>query len=1047
MKAIIDAALARSRPVLATLALILIAGVYAYIDIAKESDPDVEIPILYVSMRHDGISPEDAERLLVRPMEIELRSIEGLKEMRSTALEGFASVLLEFEAGFDADAAVAEVRKQVDIAKAELPEETDDPVINEVNVGLFPVLVITLSGDVPERTLVAVARDLRDTLQSLPGVLSADLAGTREEVLEAVVDPLRLESYEVSPQALVTAVTLNNRVVPAGAIDTGAGRFNIKVSGLFETAKDVLELPIKVSGDGVVTLADVSDIRRTFKDADSYARIGGAPSVAIEIRKRPGENIIETIADVQRAVAEDRQLWPPGVAVSYSQDRSSDIRNMLRDLQNSIIAAVLLVMIIVVAALGLRSGLIVGVSIPGSFLLGILYLYAFGFTMNIVVLFSLILAVGMLVDGAVIVVEFADRRMAEGMARRDAYAEAAKRMGWPVITSTLTTIAAFLPLLFWPGVVGEFMLFLPITLIMTLAASLLMALVFVPSLGALFGRPGAVDPADLRSLAAIERGDLRLVRGGTGVYIRVMQAVVRRPVLVLAASIASLVAVFFYYGENNAGVEFFPNVEPESAIVLVHARGNLSIDEKDALLREVEERILDLTDFATVYTRVGRAAEGQEQGEDVIGTITLEFKDWQERRPAATVIADMRERTADLAGILVEVREPEAGPPTGKPIQLQLTSRLPDLLPAAAATIRSHLETMAGLVDVEDSRPMPGIDWELKVDRAQAGRFGADIVSVGNVVQLVTAGIQVGEYRPDDSDDEVEIRVRYPLDARNLDQLGQLRVPTREGLVPIGNFVSREARPRVGTIERADGQRKLVVQANVVEGVLPAAKVEEISAWLKTADIDPRIDIAFKGEDEEQRKAADFLTKAFAVALFLIAIIIVTQFNSFYQTLLILSAVMMSTIGAFLGLIVMNQPFGIVMTGIGFITLAGVVVNNNIVLIDTFNVLRRSGMDPMEAVIRTGAQRIRPVLLTAVTAAFGLLPMMLQLNIDFVAREVSVGGPSTQWWVQLATAVVFGLSFATLLTLVVTPSLLALGVQVGQRRERRRARRAERRHT
>ncbi len=1036
MNKIIDSSINRARTVITTLILILVAGGYAYDDIAKESDPDVNIPMIYVSMSHDGISPEDAERLLVRPVELELRTIEGVKEMRATASDGYASIVLEFEAGFDSDRAINDVRKQVDIAKIELPEDTDDPSVSEVNVALFPVLVVTLSGNMPIRSLLRIVRNLQESLEGLPGVLSADIAGDKTDVLEVLIDPMLLESYEISQQDLISTVTLNNRLVAAGSLDTGAGGFSVKVPGLFKTAKDVLELPIKTLGDGVVTLDDVTDIRRTFKDTVSYARLGGEPAIALEIRKRLGENIIDTISSVRATVEREKLNWPSGIQVTFSQDKSDDIRSMLKDLQNNVISAILLVMIVVVAALGLRTAGLVGLAIPSSFLIGILYLYIFGLTINIVVLFSLILAVGMLVDGAIVVTEYADRKMAEQIQRREAYAEASKRMAWPIIASTGTTLAAFMPLLFWPGVVGEFMVFLPITLMVTLSGSLLMALIFIPTIGAQVGRPGATTPRAFSSLAAMEKGALSDIHGFTGLYVKVMRLVVRYPLLVVVSAVLTLALVQYYYVNHGNGVEFFPDVEPEQAIVLVHARGNMSIEEEDSLVREVENRILKLNDFASVYTRSGQQAEGQETSEDVIGTITLEFKSWQERRPAADILADIRNRTADISGIVVEAREPDVGPPTGKPVQLQFTSRFPELLAPEVIKVRRYFETIEGLIDVEDTLPMPGIEWELDVDRAQAGRFGADIVGVGNVVQLVTNGIKVGEYRPDDTDEEVDIRLRFPLNERGINQLDTLRVPTNHGLVPIANFVKRTPKQRVGTIDRVDSKRKMAVMANTREGVLPSTIVTEISAWLPHANIDPRVDIAFKGEDEEQKAAEAFLQKAFTVALFIMAIILVTQFNSFYHAFLILTAVILSTIGVIIGLLVTGQPFGVVMTGIGVITLAGIVVNNNIVLIDTYHYLKRSGMDPIEAVIRTGAQRLRPVLLTAVTTICGLLPMVFQVNIDFLTRDVAVGAPSTQWWVQLATAVVFGLGFATLLTLVVTPSLLALGTKFSSRIDR-----------
>ena len=1050
MNAIIDAAIGRARTVISALLLILVAGAYAYIDIAKESDPDINIPIIYVSMTHEGISPEDGERLLIRPMELELRSIEGVKEMTAVASEGHASVTLEFDAGFDVDKALQDVREKVDLAKTELPQETDDPTVNEVNFALFPVIVVTLSGDVPLRTLIKLTKDLEDRVEGLPGVLEADIGGDREEVLEVIIDPVKLESYKISNAELANAVVSNNKLIAAGSMDTGKGRFSIKVPGLYKTAADVLDIPVKVNNDGVVTLRDVTEIRRTFKDADSYARLNGRQAVALEIKKRVGENIIETIEDVKRAVAEEKKYWPENVVVTYTQDRSGDIRTMLSDLQNNIISAIILVMIVVISALGVRTAGLVGLSIPGSFLIGILYMYLFGLTINIVVLFGLILAVGMLVDGAIVVTEFADRKMAEGIHKKEAYSLAAKRMAWPIIASTATTLAVFMPLMFWPGVVGEFMKYLPLTLITTLTGSLLMALIFVPTLGSVFGRAGSTNSNTLAALAAAETGDIRSIGGFTGRYVRFLSVCLRHPLKIVLVGLATLVGVQMYYATHGNGVEFFPKVEPEMALVYIHARGNMSTDEKDTLVRQVENEVLKLDDFEALYTRTGSPAQGQQDvSEDVIGTIQIEFKDWQERRSADEVFEDIRERTQHLTGIMVETRKPDNGPPTGKHVQIQLSSRNPELLPAEVAKIRNHLENnVKDLIDIEDSRPIPGIEWQVTVDRAQAGRFGADIQTVGKTIQLVTNGIKADEYRPNDADDEIDIRLRFPDDKRTMDQLDSLRVMTENGMVPISNFVKREARQKVGNINRADGERIMTVKANVVAGVLVDEKVKEIQAWMENeANIDPEVSYVFKGEDEEQKKAQEFLGKAFAVALFVMAIILVTQFNSFYHAFLILTAVIMSTIGVFVGLIITGQPFGIVMTGVGVIALAGIVVNNNIVLIDTYTHLHRQGMDAMEAVLRTGAQRLRPVLLTTITTIFGLLPMTLQINIDFISRGVVVGAPSSQWWVQLSTAVAFGLTFATLLTLVMTPALLMLGANVSGALERRRVRKAEKRNT
>ncbi|MDF1794707.1 MAG: efflux RND transporter permease subunit [Thalassobaculaceae bacterium] len=1026
MNALISAALNRSRTTLSALLLILIAGTVSYIEIPKEADPDINIPIIYVSIGFEGISPEDSERLLLRPMEQELRSIEGIKEMRSTAYEGGANVVLEFDAGFDADKALTDVREKVDIAKPELPEDTDEPTVNEVNFSLFPVLVVTLSGDVPEQILLRTARQLRDAVEGIPSVLEAKLTGQREELVEVVIDPVRLETYGLKAADVLDIVGRSNRLIAAGALDTGNGRFPIKVPGLYEDVLDILDQPLKANGDAVVRVRDIGTVQRTFKDRESFARLSGEPAIALEVSKRTGENVIETIERVRATVAAAKELIPDGITVTFSQDKSDNIKTMLTDLQNNVLSAVLLVMIVIVGALGIRTAALVGMAIPGSFLLGILVLSSLGLTINIVVLFSLILAVGMMVDGAIVVTEFADRKMAEGHSKLEAYRTAAQRMAWPIIASTATTLAAFFPLLFWPGVVGEFMKFLPITLLATLSASLLMALIFVPALGAQIGKASAANEDDRRQLAAAENGDLREITGFTGLYLKVLGATLRAPGTVLLVALATLVGVQYYYANHGNGIEFFPAVEPEVAKVYVHARGNLSVEEKLDLVLPVERVVKEVGGYKSLYTYVGSTQQGggDDVADDVIGNIQIEFADWQERAPASQILQEIADRTSGFAGIVVEPRAEEGGPPTGKPVQIQLRSRDRDGLNEAADITRAKFAAMTGLKDLEDTRDVPGIEWRISVDRAQAAKFGADVSLAGQYVQLVTKGLKITDYRPNDSDEEIDVVVRYPEAYRTLEQIDRIRMETAQGLVPIDNFIERSAKPKTGKIRRVDTREAITVKADVRDGILPDNKVQELRAWLDTNPLPASVEATFKGEDEEQQAAQAFLVKAFGIALFIMAIILVTQFNRFYSAFLILTAVIMSTIGVMLGLMITGAPFGIVMTGIGVIALAGIVVNNNIVLIDTFDTIRPGCVDTRDAILRTGAQRLRPVMLTTITTILGLIPMVMQVNIDFVTREVTIGAPSTQWWVSLATAIVFGLAFATVLTLVVTPCAL-----------------------
>ena len=1039
---IVQAAMSRSRTVMMSLGVILVAGFLTYVNAPKEAEPDIEIPIIYISVTHDGISPEDAERLLVRPIEQELRGIEGIDEMTANAYEGGANVQLEFDAGIDTDVALQDVRAKVDVAKAKLPADTEEPAVSEVKFSRFdPMLVLNLAGDVPERTLTTVARSLKEEIEGLNGVLEVSLVGVREELMEIIVDPLAMEAYGLDQLEILSLVDRNNRLVAAGALQTSEARFPVKVPGVFETAEDLLGMPIKAVGDRIVHFRDVADVRRTYKDAESYARLNGRPAIAIEVVQRNGANVIGTIEDVKALVERERQFWPDNIDIVASRDKSRDVNMMLTELQNSVIAAVLLVFIVIVGILGFRSAALVGIAVPGSFLLGILLISIGGISINMMVLYGLIMAVGLLVDGAIVVTELADRRMAEGDDRKTAYAAAARRMSWPIIASTCTTLAAFAPLAFWPGMIGEFMKFLPLTLIAVLSASLLMALVFVPTLGSIFGKTGALDEATIHNLTAAERGDLDTVTGPTGTYIRFLRVALKRPWLNVAGVTALLIGIYMAFFMFGRGVELFPEVEPEFASVDIRARGDLSTQEKDHLVRQVEQFVLDYDEMETVYAKSG--ALGQGSAEDQIGSISLNFVDWDERRKADVILQEIRDSVSVLPGIVAEVRKPQNGPQQGKPIRVELSSRFPALLAETAGKVRDALAGINGVINIEDSRPLPGIEWQIDVNRAEAARFGADITLVGNMIQLVTNGIKVGEYRPDDADDEIDIRVRYPYDARSLEQLDELRIPSADGLVPISNFVSREPAQKVSTIQRTDMRRTMTVDADVAAGYLSSEIVPQLARALPELELDPRVDISFRGDMEEQQEAMRFLLQAMLVALAVMAIILVTQFNSIFQAALILTAVVFSTGGVLLGHLILDKPFGTVMSGIGVITLAGIVVNNNIVFIDTYNVLRSRGESAFDAVLRTCAVRLRPVLLTTVTTILGLLPMVLGVNIDLIAREVSVGAPSSQWWTQLSSSVAGGLAFATVLTLLLTPSLLMIQANASGALDRFRNRRQE----
>ena len=1114
---LIDYAISHARVFFGILIFIIAAGSSTYISIPKEAVPDVNIPIIYVSLSQKGISANDSERLLVKPIEDEVKTVEGIKEIRSTAYTGGGNVLLEFDAGFDADKAMDDIREKVDRAKGDLPNEADEPTVNEVNISAFPIILISLSGNLPDRTLQDLAENLQDEIETIPSVLEAKIGGKRNEQVDVIIDTLALEGYNINIENLINTVNQNNMMVSAGEQDTGDGSFNIKVPGLYETIDDVLDTPIKTFGDSVITFRDIAKVKRTFEDRKSYANVNGKNSVTIEVSKRVGENIIDTIKKIKEVSVQVTKDFPPSVDISFSQDQSKTIQTMLNSLQNNVIAAIILVLIIILGALGVRSGFLVGVSIPGSFLSGILLLSIMGFTMNIVVLFALILSVGLLVDGAIVIVEYADRKIKEGLTIKESFAGASKKMARPIISSTATTLAAFVPLLFWPGLAGEFMKYLPITLICVLTSSLFMALLFVPVLGTIINTiarvflqfviptllslilfnifsilTNYVDINGLKipltiikylaSLALFiftfikiipsvykisesinkkqgnisesskilsSESDVSVItlKGFIGSYAKLINFLLNHPAKVIVSAILILVGVSFAYTKIGSGIEFFPEVEPELAKIVVYARGNLSAKEKRDYVSRVENIILKIqsknNEFKNIYALSGNISDQSEASEDFIGSISLEYNDWDKRRKSKVILNEILNKTKTIKGIKVESREQEGGPPTGKPINIKLTSPNKSLLLSESYRLKEFIDSYPELINIEDNFPAPGIEWEINVNRKQAAKFGANISTIGNVIKLATNGIKLGEYRPDDSNDSIPLYLRYPSEGRTLDIIQNLRVNTAVGLVPIANFVEIIANNRTGNIVRVNSKNAINIQADIEVGVYADAKVKEMEYVLginksppsfrgkpienlKKFNLDPRIKVQLIGENQDQKEAQDFLSKAFAVALFMMLMILLLQFNSFYSGFLILFSVVMSTTGVFIGLMITGQAFSIVMTGVGVIALAGIVVNNNIILIDTFDFLKNKMPTVREAIIKTGAQRIRPVLLTTFTTVLGLLPMVTMTNVDFVTREITRGSPDTQWWVQLSTAIVFGLIFATILTLIVTPSALML---------------------
>ncbi len=1050
--------------------IILIIGTYSYLSLPRESDPDITIPHVFVNTDYRGVSASDIETSITIKIEKKLKGLDRVKNIKSVSSEGLSQIDIEFIPGTEIDEVLPKVKDKVDEAMADLPTDLEnDPSVYEVNFSELPIIVFSLSGTCGPRCLKELADDLKDDIEAVPGVLEAEITGGLEREIRIEVDPDKLAYYRIPITVLQQTVASENQNTSGGAITLGQGRYQLRVPGEFETPDEIFNLVVATYEGRPIYLKDVATVVDGVKEETSRSRLDGIDAVNISVKKRVGENIIQIHDQIDAVIERARQTWPQDTKITKLMNRANEIRLMVADLENNIITGLLLVIVVLLFALGFRNALLVSLAIPFSMLLSFIILNALGITLNMVVLFSLTLALGMLVDNAIVIIENIYRYMQQGVPTVTAAMRATGEVAWPVIGSTMTTLAAFFPMLFWPGIMGEFMKYLPMTLIVTLCSSLFVAMVINPALCAIFMRlrrqgqyqppAGETPEASQAQEKPIEIQGLLLTS-----YARFLSAALRHKAVVLVTAFALLILLFqvWLLGIGlEKPIEFFPSIDPKSAYVNIDPPEGADLDYVDSILKQAEMALLgmavdpssrfagyeeayglqehrksdgkrfqapgDINNIEHVYAKADRSGRGFAFDSNLPNHIGIQFVDFKDRMsPTAADIETIRERLRAITGARVTVDKQEEGPPTGSPINIEISGDNFRRLGAIAAQVKEVVAKIPHVEDVRDDyvEGLPSVI--VRIDRQKAALFGFSTSNIGAALKTAYNGLEITTYY--EGDDDYDITVALSEANRKVtDVLHALMIPTPAGqIVPLTTLARIEYGGSIGDIIRINHDRVVTVKANVDEKKIPGAVARaQAEELLGNVSLPPGYQLKFTGENEFQQESQDFLIKAFVVAVFLIFFILVTLFNSVTQPLIILTSVVLSLGGAFLGLFMIKSPFGIIMTGVGIISLAGVVVNNAIVLIDYTNKLKRQGMALTEAVIKAGATRLRPVILTAITTILGLIPMVTGVSYDFHVMSMSWASESTQWWRSMAIVVIYGLMVATVLTLVVVPTLYA----------------------
>lgn len=1026
---IVSTAVNKFRTTLLIMLFCIIAGVLGRAAMPIASNPNISFPWVNVSVFLEGASPEDMARLVAKPIENRMLRLEGQEEIFSVNSQSFTYVRIKYDVDYDIDQAILDVERAVSEIRNQLPPEAEDPRVQEFADNDQPILVYSVYGFANLRSGFFIAKEIQERLEKIPGILEISIDGVPEELLEVEVSKPKLETLGVTLAEIGSAVRSNNVLIPAGFQDTGSGKFAVEIPSVFESREDVYNLPIKSSGSKVVTLGDVAEIKRTFKDASSFSRVNGFDAITLSIKKRTGFNeldIAETVAEEIELIKEE---YPTSLQITPGLDTTQFAGDMVDELQGNIITAVVLVMVLVVATLGLRNGMIVGIAIPFSFLVtfGVLY-YLLGYEFNFLVMFGMLLGLGMLIDGGIVIVEYADKLIDQGQNRKEAYQNAAQRMFTPVVASVLTTLAAFTPLMVWPGVSGKFMRYLPITVFVVLLASLAYALIFAPAIGSLFGRQKKNEDQNN------DNDDTFLKRN----YKKAIGFAVKNPMetIFYTLFVVLFVIPLGIVGNYGKGFVYFPTIDPWIINVNIQARGNISPYEARDMAIEVEEKLIGLKGVDDLLMTVRNSGWGGGDGVArgyilVEDPKTLDISGFD-------VLNNAREAVKDSAGYKVNIREVQEGPGQWTaPVEIRLLSENRQLIDEKTVELRNYMENnIDGITGLADTMPKYKIEWKLDVDKERAYQAGINLFDIGSAVQMVTGGIKLGEYRPDDAKEEIDIRARFPADQRTLSSLDLITVNTRNGPVPVSSFVNVEARQNAASLNKIDGKYYHEISGINKPGYNLNEEIAKIQTWMsETGFEDPRMEVRFGGLTQQGDEATSFLIIAFIGALFLMFIILVTQFNSIAQPFIILISVIFSTAGVFLGLTIAQVEPSTVMTGTAVVGLAGIVVNNNIVLIDTYNRLKQEKPQSsiQDLITETCISRLRPVLLTTVTTIFGLIFLASGYSIDLINQAIYEGTSTVKWYQAFGISICWGLGFSTILTLLVTPAFLTVVENTSQK--------------